>query len=529
MNLHSRGTLARPKIVGAAVLLGSIYLAYEIGQWMLGGGIRGLGFHIGELVGAVVALAVLVRWRMGILLFLFWLTFEDLLRKYLGNNMYIYFVKDVLLAVVYGAFLVGVMRGREKIFRPKFWVPLLALFCLALAQVFNPRSTSIFYGLLGMKIDFYYVPLLFLGYSFLRTQEDLDKFVSFSLKTAIVVAFVGIIQGLGWKTFLNPRELAPQLQTLGHLLRYAPGLNRDLSAPPSVFVSQGRYANYLQLMFTLALGVVAFYLFRRRSAKLAYVALGVLGIAIFLSGSKGALVFAALTLAGVGAGLLWGTRNQPWLSARLGKIMRRSVVALVVSLLFFVYLYPNLAGAWSTYYYDLLWPDSPTSELGHRVGSYPLSEFEKVLEYAGWQWGYGTGTASLGVQYVTELLKAPPPPAHPVENGLGDMLIEWGILGPTLWVLMAATLVGTGWALTRRLASTPLFPIALSILWFVAWVLLPFTWSSVSTYQNYVINAYLWTLVGVLFRLPELAKPTGMRRFAIPAAEEHATEPVRVS
>ncbi len=527
MSPQFRGPRASPKVVGAAVLVGAIFLAYEMGQWMLGEGIRGLGLHVGELIGIAVALAVLVRWRMGILLFLFWLTFEDLFRKYLGNLMMIYFVKDVLLAVVYAAFFVGVMRGREKLFRPKFWVPLVALFSLALAQVFNPRSTSIFYGLLGMKIDFYYVPLIFLGYALLRTQDDFDRFVSFSLKTAIVVALVGIIQGLGWKTFLNPVDLAPQFVALGHLVRYAPGLTHVLSAPPSVFVSQGRYANYLALMGTLTLGVVAYQIFRRRPARLAYLTLGILGIAIFLSGSKGALVYALLTLVGIGIGLLWGARKQPWISARLGNIMRRSMVALAAGMLLFFFLYPNLAGAWWTYYYEMLWPDSSSYQLGIRTGSYPLDEFEKVLEYQGWQWGYGTGTASLGVQYVTELLKAPPPPAHPVENGFGDMMIEWGILGPLLWVTMAVTLLAAGWKVTKHLASTPLYPVAFSILWFIFWVLLPFTWGSVTTYQNYIINAYLWTFVGVLFRLPTLAEPTGPRAFAVPAAE-HATEPVRV-
>jgi hypothetical protein len=527
MNVHSRGMRANPRVVGFLVLVGSIFLAYEIGQWVLGNGFAGLGARLAELVGIPVALAILVRWRMGILLFLFWLTFEDLIRKYAGGDMKIFFVKDVLLAVVYAAFFFAVMKGREKLFRPQFWVPMLALVSLAVAQVFNPRSTSIFYGLLGMKLDFYYVPLIFLGYALLRTQDDLERFLSFSLKTAILVALVGVAQGLGWKTFLNPANLAPQFLALGHLVRFAPGLSHALSAPPSVFVSQGRYANYLALMSTLALGVVAYAIFRRRPAKLVYLAIGVLGVAIFLAGSKGAVIYALLTLAGLGIGLLWGTKNQPWISARLGKIMRRSVVTLALGLLAFFYLFPNLAGAWSTYYYEMLWPDSPSYQLAIRTGSYPLDEFEKVLEYNGWQWGYGTGTASIGVQYVTSLLKAPPPPASPVENGFGDLIIEWGILGPILWALMAITLLIAGWKVTRRLASTPLYPLSLAILWYVFWVLLPFMWSGPQTYQNYVVNAYLWLLVGILFRLPALVQTPGPQSFTVTNSMEPSAEPLR--
>ncbi len=517
MRARVGGTLASPKAVGAIFLVAAIWLAYEMGQWVLEGGIHGLVLRTAMLAGMAIALAVLVRWRNGILLFLSWLMVEDLVRKYMGNPMYVYFVKDALLAVIYVSYFVGVARGRERVFRPGFWVPLVALFFLALGQAFNPRSTSVFYGAMGMKIDFYYVPLIFLGFSFLRSREDLDRFLAFSFKLSILVAGVGIIQGLGWKNFLNPATLAPEFRSLGQLVRWAPGMEQVVSAPPSVFVSQGRYANYLVLMFTLALGGVAYQVFRRRPAKLTYLTLAVLATAIFLAGSKGALVYGILTLAGVGMGLLWGTRGQRWASARLGKIMRRSAVALAASLVLLLALYPSLAGRWSTYYYEMLWPDSSSSVLAARTGSYPLNEFEKVLEYSGWEWGYGTGTASLGMQYVTSLLKAPPPLAPAVENGFGDMMIEWGVLGPILWVMMSVGVVLTAWRVTKRLAATPYYPLAFSITWFAFWVLLPFTWGSVTTYQNYIVNAYLWMLIGVLCRLPDLASQPERAVYAVPA------------
>jgi hypothetical protein len=529
MRSFPRSTQASPRVVGAVVLACAIFLAYEMGQWVLGNGIKGLGLHIAMLAGVAAALAILVRWRSGILLFLGWLTFEDLVRKYMGNDMYVYFVKDALLAVIYVSFFVSVAQGREKMFRPRFWGPLLALFFLALAQVFNPRSTSVLYGVMGMKLDFYYVPLIFVGYSFLRDREDLDRFISFSLKVAIAVCLVGITQAVGWRNFLNPKNLAPRFVALGELVRTAPGVRGALSAPPSVFVSQGRYANYLQLMFTLALGAAAFELFRRRSAKLVYAALGVLGVAIYLSGSKSALVYAIVTLVGIGAALSWGLRNQAWISARLRKIMWRSLIALAASLCVLFYLFPNLTSAWGTYYYEMLWPDSSTSMLASRTGSYPLSEFEKVLEYAHWPSGYGTGTASLGVDYVTGLMKAPPPPANPVENGFGDILIEWGVLGLVLWVTMSIALVLAGWQTTKLLAGTPFYPIALAIVWFAFWVLLPFTWGTIAVYQNYIINAYVWLLVGVLFRLPGLMNQPRpeTQQFAAPTAA-HPAELLRL-
>lgn len=517
-----------PKVVSLLFLLGALFLADQMAHWVLEDSPFGLATRVAVFCGLGVVLAIMGRWRFGVFLFLIWLTFEDLVRKYLGNNMSIYFIKDLLAAVVYGAFFFTVMKHRERSFRPSFRVPLLAFLALAALQVFNPRSPSVFYGLVGMQIYFYYVPLIFIGYALLSNQDDLDHFLNLNFKIASIVAAIGIVQASGHGTFLNPATLAPALRDLGHLVRFAPGLSNPLQAPPSVFVSQGRYSNYLGMMFTLALGAAVFQLFRRRSARWPNVALALLGVAIFLSGSKGVLVYALVTVVGLGVAMLWGVRNQPWVSARLTRIMRRSVIAVAMAFCLFVALYPKLTSSWGTYYYDLLWPESSHSQLGFRVENYPLSQFEKALGYPHWVTGYGTGTASLGVQYVTAKLGAPDPVVPPVENGYGTLLIEMGVLGPIVWAILAATIVISGWKLTKRLASTPLFPVALCILWFMFWVFGPFSWGSMTTYQNYVVNAYLWLLVGILFRLPSFVGTAQPSPPPVPAVAARSSHLVRV-
>lgn len=507
---------------------GALFLAHVMGQWVMEDRGFGLGMRVGILLGFGVLLAVLGRWRLGVILLLAWIPLEDLLRKYTGNSLSIYFVTDLLAGVVYAAFLFAVMKRRDKLFRPPFWVALLAFTAMGFVQIFNPRSTSILYGLLGIQMYFIYVPLLFVGYALLSNQDDLNRFLNFNLKLACVVAGIGIFQALGHSNFLNPANLAPNLQVLGHLARFAPGMGYTLQAPPSVFVSEGRYANYLELMFTIALGTAAFQIFRRRSARWTYVALAILGVAIFLSGSKGALVYALITVVGLAVALLWGVRGQPWVTARLGKIMRRSFIAIVAGFCLFVAAFPNVTSSWGKYYYELLWPDSANSELGYRVGDYPLSQFEKAFQYPHWATGYGTGTASLGGPYVTGKFNAPPPPVGWVENGFGIIVIEMGILGLVLWILMSGAIVISGWKLTKRLASTPLYPIALCFLWFAFWVLLPFTWGSMSTYQNFVVNAYVWLMVGILFRLPSLVAGVPPRAVTVPVASLQSPEPVRV-
>jgi hypothetical protein len=202
---------------------------------------------------------------------------------------------------------------------------------------------------------------------------------------------------------------------------------------------------------------------------------------------------------------LWGMRNRPWLGQRVARILRRGLIVLVLGLIALAYLFPNLTRLWASYYYQMLWPDSPRSVLVFRTQEYPLNEWLKALHTPGVLWGYGTGVASLGVQYIVRLLGASSPPVTGVENGFGCLLMELGLLGPLLWVLWTTTLLIAGWRRTRWLAATSFYPLGFSILWYSFWLLLPITWGGLNTYQNYVINAYFWLLAGILFRLPELA------------------------
>jgi hypothetical protein len=59
----------------------------------------------------------------------------------------------------------------------------------------------------------------------------------------------------------------------------------------------------------------------------------------------------------------------------------------------------------------------------------------------------------------------------------------------------------------RRLRGTRVFPIAFAITWYAFFLLYPLTYLGLDSYQNYIANAYLWLLVGILFRLPDLLAP----------------------
>jgi hypothetical protein len=114
-------------VIGISVFVVGMWLAWQIGGKIAAQDLGTLEFAAIGIAGFWVAMTILRRWRTGFYLFLVWLLFEDLVRKYLGNNMIIYFGKDVLVGLVYISFFAEVRRKREKLFRPPF-LPALLVF-----------------------------------------------------------------------------------------------------------------------------------------------------------------------------------------------------------------------------------------------------------------------------------------------------------------------------------------------------------------------------------------------------------------
>jgi hypothetical protein len=504
-----RGPLRTPigglKLRAIALTAGGLLFAYVLGNWILQGGFSELTLNSLGIILALIALTVVTRWRLGIYFFLAWLVFEDLPRKYLGNNMIVFFGKDALVAVVYVAYMVAAIRRQVDRFRPPFWFPLLLFTWLGVAQVFNPNSTSLFYGLLGLKLYFYYVPLMFLGYSLIRDEEDLQRFLSFNLVLATIVSAVGIIQALGLPNFMNPKTLAPELEVLGHLTRMSPLTHRILNSPASVFVSSGRFDSYIIMVFVLALGAAGYQLLRpTRRGRVVLPALGIIAVASLLSGSRGTVLYPVISTFALGVALLWGSRFEQSGKARLVKAVRRSLLAVSACILAMVFMFPDAVGASWSFYYETLSPESPNSELYYRVRDYPMKNFMFAFDYADWPMGYGIGSGSLGAQYVVHVLGKPAPPVTGIESGYGTLIMELGILGPFLWLFWTGALVVAGWGVVRRLLGTTVFPVAVAILWFAFLLLFPLTYGGLAPYQNYILNAYFWILVGILFRLPKV-------------------------
>jgi hypothetical protein len=498
----------KQQVISLFLWLVALFVAWEVGHWIADARteflvLAGVGFVL-----AVVAFIILHNWRTGFYLFLIWLLFEDLIRKYLGNNMAIFFAKDCLAGLSYISLLMAIRRKEAKSFRPSFLLFLSLFFWLAVLQVFNPNSPSPFYGVLGLKIDFFYVPLMFLAYALIRDERDLRRFLLLFMLIAIAISGLGIIQGIVGPQFLNPPTLQHDIREAATLEKVTPLTNEMFFLPCSVFVSYGRFSLYLILAVIVGLGAAGYFVLAGfKGRKVIFAGITALAVAIVLSGSRTAILYPLISTLALGAAFLW---SVPWgwgHGRRLVKAMRRSLIFAGLGLAGFMLMFPSAVASRLGFYSETLLPSSSAYQLSQRSWAYPIRELGKAFSGPHWFVGNGTGTASLGAQYVSEFLKTPMPNVT-VEEGFGQMIVEMGVVAPALWILWAASLIYACWRIVRSLKGSRLFPIGAAILWYAFAVLFPLSYLNLDTYQNYVNNAFLWILVGILFRLPELAAET---------------------
>jgi len=487
------------------VLILGLWTARVIGGWIAAEDLKSVTFAALGIAVIVIGVAIIRDWRAGFYIFIAWLLYEDFVRKYMGNNMVIYFAKDALTAILYFSFFAAVRRRRAVLPRFPFLIFVNFFFWLGVLQCFNPSSPSLLYGLLGLKLYFFYIPLLFVGYALIRTDEDLHRFLIINMMLAGPIAALGIIQSIVGPSFLNPTVLAPDIRELSTLYRMAPITGAILYQPNSVFVSAGRFDAYLLIPWLLGLGGAGYLLLgRRRGQSIVFTSMALVAVAAIMCGGRGAMLYVLGSGLVLAAALLWGAPRRWRQSHRLVKAIWRATAVAGIAMLITVFFFPEAVGARWSYYEETILPTSPSEQLTRRLESYPVQEFEKAIDSGGWVLGHGIGTASLGVQYVSRWI-GQKRPEFGVESGYGNILIEYGILGPFLWLIWSTAVLIYAWKVVRKMRETVYFPLAFAIFWFALLLLYPMTYGTLNSYEDYIYNAYFWLLIGVLFRLPTLA------------------------
>jgi hypothetical protein len=477
--------------------------AYECAEFIIEDDLRSLYYFGLAVIGIVGFIAIFKNWRLGLYCFVAWVAVEDLIRKYLGNNMLIYFGKDFIVLALYFSFLFARKATNTKLYRPPFLAVLLVFFWYCVLQVLNPASTSIFYGLMGLKLCFLYAPLLLVGHALVDSEKELRRFFFFNSMLILVVAGFGIAQSILGHTFLNPENVQKDIRDLSTLYRASPISGLIAYRPTSFFVSAGRFQNFLIVSWILALGFGGFLLMRKQSGRLiAFTTVGILAAASLLTASRGVFLWALASAIVFAPAVMWGAK---WSGEQRTRVLRgivRTAVFVAIAFTILVTIFPEEVASRLAIYTETLSPGSSASELGFRTWNYPLQNFAAAFDYPRWPYGYGTGTASLGGQYVARIMHAPPTNVG-VENGYGQLVVELGIVGLLLWIALAFAITRSAWQATKNLKGTVWFPIGFAIFWFTFLLVFPMSFYGFVAYQDFILNSYFWLVLGILFRVSE--------------------------
>lgn len=499
-------------------------MAYLLAGYIVSGDLTSLAFLVMVAAGAVAGVAILRNWRDGAYILLAWLLCEDLARKFLGNNMATYFAKDALVLLVYLSLFIEWRKKESRMmtFRPPFIAALLLLVWFGAIQVFNPASTSILFGLLGMKLYFYYVPLIALGYALIDSETALRRFFYINLGIMLIIVALGIAQSIAGPRFLNPEVIPDDIRLLSEAYRVAPISGVRIYRPTSIFVSTGRFSNMLVVNWLAVFGFSGYLLLRHRRGRMfCFMALAITAAGCLMCGSRGVFMWTlGSTIIGTLV-FLWGAPWRQGEAVRIVRILQRALLGIALAVIVLLLSYPDAFLNRIAVISETLDPRSQTSELGNRAHAYPLANFLAAFNYDRWPYGYGIGTASLGGQYIMRFFRVRAPES-PVESGYGCIILEMGIVGLCLWIAMSLAVVVSGWKVVKALKGSPFFPLSFMI-WLYSFILLiPMTFAGIQPYQDFILNAYLWLLLGILFRLPKLAL------VAQPAAPIRATSPGKV-
>ena len=495
----------RNPLVAFGLFVMMIFAAYEAAEAIIADDINTLAYAALLFIGGAVVIAILNDWRRGLYVLVAWLLFEDFVRKFLGNNMAIYFAKDLLALILYLSFFRLRPASRVGAFRIPFRLSLLVFFWFVFLQVFNPASTSIFYGILGMKVYFLYVPLIYVGYALIQSEEDLHRFFSFTCVLIIIVAGLGLAQSIIGPTFLNPAHMQEDIRELSNAYRVAPVSGLIAYRPTSVFVSAGRFQDFLVVTWLISLGFGGYLLLRsRRGRTLAFTAIAVVAAASLMCASRGVFMWNSGIALIIAAGFLWGAPWRQREALRVLRVIQRAALFVGIGIVLLLTIFPEELGSRLAIYSETLMPNSAASELVHRVQTYPLQQLGYAFDHPRWPYGYGTGTCTLGGQYVVRIMHAAPMRVG-VESGFGNLIVELGIVGLVLWIVLGFSITLSVWKVAKELRGTPWFPLAFSTFLFAFVLFFPMTYTSFSAYQDFVINSNFWLLLGILYSLLEFS------------------------
>ena len=382
--------------------------------------------------------------------------------------------KDIVLVVVYVAVLLPNLHrvlGSSPLANRLNGALVLFIGLLAV-YLAVPSPTTMISELVALKQRLFYVPLVIVGYYFVRSPDDVKHLFVMMTVYAIGCSAFGI-----YLFFTGPEGL----RALGAdyaAIFYTPTGPSDVSTwrVPGTFTSSGQYGAYLMFNAIVASALLLLPRLERRTRAIAAIALVSIVLAMLASGSRASIV---LTTAAVAIALV--------LSGRLARLGVWGVAVYALLAYGFVVFGPGVE-----------------DRIGSIASAEHLERFQRtyfgqlflpsLLEHP---LGSGLGVATIGARHFSEFYQV-----VLMESYLGILAVETGWPG-LLAFLFVAYAVGDLVVRHRRLMVGSPFGVlwlALAAYAVISLLILPIS----TSIDHAPSNFYFWLTIGIVIRLIEI-------------------------
>lgn len=519
MNLHAARLPAnRAPLLASAGALGLAVVAgtyTSLRDFQLRGWMRSLDVVFSVPLAAVALLIVVAAflpvilrdWRLGLWAFFAWLPFEDLIRKYAGNDIRVYAAKDLLFVLAMVSLAVHLRQqrawqdatGRARPF-------LLALLGWSAALAVYASVTDWRVGVLGMRLNFLYVPLVAVGYFLATDRRRLRPTLVVITLVGTATVVLGIVQYVIGPSFLRPSVDTPGLTNLDYFRGFqsAAGSANQVFRPTGTFADPGRFAAMAVAVVAISLTSFAVHAGRDRASRwgrriaVAGIVTGTVGM--YVSGGRAPLLI-GLTIC---VAFFVGPRIRG--RSRVPRLLGMAAVAMAAAGLL-VLVAPTQAANQVSFYAQSLDPTSEKSEWDWRWAAY-TEGITLGIQKSTWL-GRGAGTHSVGLQYLVGgseySVKAV---GYEVESGWGAVAIELGKIGLALWVIWSIVWSRRLMSSLRALRGRADAQAALPLVAYVLLALFVLFFTGYQSFQNYIVNANIWLMSGIVFGMGAAATRT---------------------
>jgi O-antigen ligase len=322
-----------------------------------------------------------------------------------------------------GFFMDPAVRGAWKAATGRAGLALYALIAWAVVMAIPSAMVDWRLPLIGLRVDFLYVPLVVVGYVIARDRGELVRWVTWLAVVTALASSVGLIQSVVGPEFLRPSVATPGLERL-ELTRYAPDATEVLR-PVGTFVEPGRFLSMALVGLTVSLGALLVTVRRRRAVAGVCTLINV--AAVWVSGGRTGVVWGVL--------LVLAAALAPAIAERRPTVSRGVILAAAITVLIGVvsFIAPTLIASRAELYAATLDPGARTNEWSFRWTSYSRDTMRGIS--FGGVLGTGTGNESLGRQYIHGGPGYESLGVYLVEAGYGSVAVEWGLVGLALWIV----------------------------------------------------------------------------------------------